>query len=130
MKQEPSDKLIGLEGHGFLVVMVGIIAPEEGNLAILEGEEAVIADSDSVGISAEVLKDSLGAIEGRFAIDAPLFAVERSLKGFEVFGIFEMTETVGKNELPFFKEVIEEVKEVTSEQGRQDPDGKEKPFTG
>jgi hypothetical protein len=27
MKQEPSDKLIGLEGHGFLVVMVGIISP-------------------------------------------------------------------------------------------------------
>ena len=26
MKQEPSDKLVGLEGHGFLAVIVGIIS--------------------------------------------------------------------------------------------------------
>jgi hypothetical protein len=130
MKQEPADKLIGLEGHGFLVVMVGIISPEEGNLAVPEGEEAVIADGYSVGISAEVGKDPPGAIEGRFAIDDPLLAVERSLKGFEVFGIFEMTETVGKKEIPFFEAILEEVQELPFEQSRQDPYRKEKPFTG
>jgi hypothetical protein len=83
-----------------------------------------------VGISAEVLKDPLGAIEGRFAIDDPLLPVERSLKGFEVSGIFEMPETVGKNKSTSFEDIIEEVKELPSEQGRQDPYGKEKPFTG
>ena len=130
MKQEPSDKLIGLEGHGFLMVMVGIISPEEGNLAVLEGEDAVIADGDSVGISAEVLKDPLGAIEGRFAIDDPLLTVERSLKGLEVSRIFEMTETVGKKEIPFLEGMIEEVQELPFEQGRHDPDREEKPFPG
>jgi hypothetical protein len=130
MKQEPSDKLVGLEGHGLLVVMVGIIAPEEGHLAVPEGEEAVIAEGDSVGISAEVLQDPLGASEGGFAIDDPLLAVERPLKGFEVFGILEMTERVGKKEIPFCEGILEEVEELPSEQGRQDPYGKEKPFTG
>jgi hypothetical protein len=130
MKQEPSDKLIGLEGHGLLEVMVGIISPKEGNLAVPEGEEAVIADGDSVGISAEVLKDPLGAIEGRFAIDDPLLPVERSLKGLEVSRIFEMTETVGKKEIPFLEGMIEEVQELASEQGRQDLNRKEKPFLG
>jgi len=80
MKKEPSDKLVGLEGHGFLTVMVGIIWPEEGNLAVLEGEDAVISDGDPVDISAEVLKDSLGIIEGGFAIDDPLFPVEMPTK--------------------------------------------------
>ena len=93
-------------------------------------EDTVIADGDPVGISAEVLKDPLGATEGRFAIDDPLLPVERSLKGFEVSGIFEMTKRVGKKEIPFFEEVMEEVKELPSERGRQDPYGKEKPFTG
>jgi hypothetical protein len=130
MKQEPADKLIGLEGHGFLAVMVGIISPEEGNLVVPEGEEAVIADGDSVGISAEVLKDPLGAIEGGFAIDDPFLQVERPLKGLEVSGIFEMTETVGKKEVTFFEAILEEVKEFPSEQSRQDPYGQEKPFTG
>jgi len=52
--------------------MVGIIPPEEGNVAILVGEDAVIADGDSVGISAEVLENTFGATEWRFAIDDPL----------------------------------------------------------
>jgi hypothetical protein len=130
MKQEPADKLVGLEGHGLLMVMVGIIAPEEGNLAVLEGEEAVIADGESVGVSAEVGKDPLGAIEGGFAVDDPLLAVERPLKGLEVSGIFEMTERVGKKEIPFFEAILEEVQELPSEQSREDPYRQEKPFTG
>ncbi len=64
MKKEPADKLVGLEGHRLLAVRVGIIPPEEGDLAVLDGEEAVISDGDPMGISAEVLKDALGAIEG------------------------------------------------------------------
>ena len=76
MKKEPSDKLVGLEGHSLLTVMVGIIPPEEGNLAVLEGADAVITDGDSVGISAQVLKDPLGAIEGWLAVDDPWFPVE------------------------------------------------------
>ena len=130
MKQEPADKLLGLEGHGFLAVMVGIIAPEEGNLAILEGEEAIIADGDSVGVSAEVGKNPLGAIEGGFAIDDPLLAVEKPHKGLEVSGIFEMTKRVWEKEIPFFEAILEEIQELPSEQSRQDPDRKEKAFRG
>ena len=60
MKKEPSDKFIGLERHGLLTVIVGIISPEERNIAVPDGEDAVIADGDPVGISAEVLKNPLG----------------------------------------------------------------------
>ena len=96
MKKEPSDKFVGLEGHGLLTVMVGIIPPEEGNLAVLDGENAVITDGDSMGISAEVLKDPLGAIEGRFAVDDPLLVVEKSPEGFEGFGFLEIVDTAGE----------------------------------
>ena len=76
MKKEPSDKLAGLERHGLLTVMVCIIPPSEGDLAVLDGEEAVITDCDPMGISAEALQNPLGAIEGWFAIDDPLLMVE------------------------------------------------------
>ena len=75
MKEEPPDKFIGLQRQGLLTVPVGIISPEERNLAVLDSEDAVIADGDSMGIPAEVLKDALGAMEGRFAIDDPFFKV-------------------------------------------------------
>ncbi len=116
MKKESSDKLVSLEGHRLLTVMVGIIPPEEGNLAVAEGEEAVITDCDSMGISAEVLKDSVGAIEGWFTIDDPLLMVEMPQEGFEVSGIFAMTEIGRKDKITFFEAIFEEAKELTSEQ--------------
>jgi hypothetical protein len=54
----------------------------------------VIADGDSVGISAEVLKDPLGAIEGRFAIDNPILMIELASESLKVLGRFEMADTV------------------------------------
>jgi len=90
MKKEPPDKFIGLQRHGLLTVPVGIISPEKRNMAVLDSEDTVIADGDSMGISAEVLKDPLGAIEGRFAVDDPLLVIEMSPEGFEGSAFLEM----------------------------------------
>jgi hypothetical protein len=94
----------------------------------MEVEEAVIADGDSVSICAQVLKSTFGAIEGRFAIDDPLLVVEVFSEGFEVSGIFEMTETVGKDKIIFFEVIFEKIQELASEQRRYHPDRDEKTF--
>ena len=128
VKKEPSDKLAGLERQGLLTVMVCIIPPSEGNIAVSDGEDAVITDRDPVGISAEVLKDAPGAIKGRFAINDPLLMVELSPEGFEVAGIGEMTDTALEYKITRFEAMFEEVKELASEQCRHDPHGNEEPF--
>jgi hypothetical protein len=96
--------------------MVRIISPEEGNLAVLDGEDAVITDGDSMGISAEVLKGPLGAIEGWFAIDDPLFLVEMPPEGLEVSGVLEMAEIGGEDQIPSLEAIFKEVEELASEQ--------------
>ncbi len=126
MKQEPSDKFICLERHGFFAVIVGIISPEKRNLTILVGKDAVIADGDPVGISAEVLENTFGATEWRFAIDAPLLLIELFLEGFEVAWFLEMTDTAGENKIASFEATFEVVKKLAPEQRRHDPYGKEK----
>jgi len=128
MKKEPSDKLVGLERHGFLAVVVGIISPEKRNSAVPDGEDAVIADRDPVSISAEVLKDTLGAIEGWFAIDDPLLMIELFSEGFEVSGLVEMADTTGEYEISRCEAVFQEVKELAPEQCRQDPYVNEEAF--
>ncbi len=128
MKKEPSDKLACLERHGLLTVMVCIIPPEEGNIAVSDGEDAVITDRGPVGISAEVLKDAPGAVKGRFAIDDPFLRVELSPEGFEVAGIRQMTATALEYKITRFEALLEEVKELASEQCRQDPHGNEESF--
>ena len=52
----------------------------------------VIADGDPVGISAEVLKDTLDAIEGGFAIDDPLLMIELAPESFKVLRLLEMAD--------------------------------------
>src|SRR4030042_1553883 len=125
MNKEPSYKLACLQGHGLLTVVVCIISPVKRNIAVLDGEDAVVADGDPVGISAEVQKDPRGAIEGRFAVDDPLLMIKMSPEGFEGSGLLEMADATGEYEITRFEAVFEEVKELASEQCRHDPDRNE-----
>ena len=129
MKKEPSDELVSLERHGLLTVVVCIISPSKGNIAVLDGEDAVIADRDPVSISAEVLKDPLGAIEGRFAIDDPLLMIKMSPEGFEGSGFLEMADAAGEYKSVRFEASFEKIKELASEQRRHHPYGKKKSST-
>jgi hypothetical protein len=96
----------------------------------VEVEDAVIADGDPVGISAEVLKDTLDAIEGGLAIDDPLLMIELAPESLEVYGLFEMLYTVGEYKSIRFETFFKEVKKLPFEQRRDHPDGDEKPFAG
>jgi len=116
MKKEPSDKFICLERHGLFTVIVCIISPEERDIAALDIKDSVIADSDPVGISAEVLKDSVGAIEGRFAIDDPLLMVKMSLEGFEGSEFLEMADTSGEYEITRFEAFFQKAKKLAAKQ--------------
>jgi hypothetical protein len=91
--------------------------------------DAVIADGDSVSISTQVLKNTFGAIEGGVAIDDPLLVVEVFSEGFELSGIFERTETVGKDKIIFFEVIFEKIQELASEQRGDHPYGKKKSST-
>lgn len=92
MKEEPSDELIGLESHSLLFIPIGIVTPAEGDSAVLDFEDTVIADSDSVGVSAKVLKDTLGSVKRRFAVDNPFFMIELYSECLKCSKIFQMTD--------------------------------------
>ena len=93
-----------------------------------EVEDAVVADGDPVGISAEVLKDTLDAIEGRLAIDDPLLMIELVPESLKVPGLIEMTDTVGEYKIIRFEASFEKVKELSSEQRRHHLHRNEKTF--
>jgi hypothetical protein len=98
------------------MVLVCIIPPQEGDMAVTESEEAVIVDGDPVGISAEVLKDPLDTIEGGLAIDDPLFTIELAPESLKIPGLLEMADTVGENEGTRLEAFLQEAKELPFEQ--------------
>ncbi len=126
VKKEPSDELVRFERHGLLTVLICVISPAERDIAIPVGEDAVIADGDPVGIPAEVLKDPLGATEGRFAIDDPLLLIELFPENLKVPGLLDMADTAGKYKSIRREAFFEKVKELTPEQRRHNPDRNEK----
>jgi len=128
VKQEPSDEPISLQRHGLFAVIVGIITPEKGDIALPDIEDAVVADGDPVGISAEVLKYPLGATEGWLAIDNPLLLIELFPEDLEVPWLLEMADTAGEHKIIRGEAFFEKAEELTSEQRRHDPDRNEKPL--
>ena len=89
----------------------------------------MIADCDPVGISAEVLKDTLDAIEGWLAIDDPFLMIELSPESLKVPGRLEMADTAEEDKSIRLEASFEKVQELASEQRRHHPYGKKKSFT-
>jgi hypothetical protein len=81
----------------------------------MDVEDAVIGDRDPVGISAEVLKDPLDAIERGLAIDDPLFTIELAPESLKVFRGFEMADTAGEYKSIRLEASFEKVKELPFE---------------
>ena len=63
MQEESSDELAGIEGHYLVFVTVRVVAPAEGDPAVLQFQDAVIADGHPVGVPAQILKCALGAVK-------------------------------------------------------------------
>ncbi len=63
VEKEPAKKLEGVEAHGSLSVLVGVVLVAESDLAIVEGDQPLVGDSDTMGVSGEVLEHLLGTAE-------------------------------------------------------------------
>jgi hypothetical protein len=68
VQEEASNEFLHFQGHDVTGVSPVRVAPLEGDLAIVECHEAVIADGDAVGIPAEVVQDLVGRAKRRHCI--------------------------------------------------------------
>jgi hypothetical protein len=99
MKKKPSDELIGLESQGLLFIAIGIVPPAEGDLAVLDFKDTVITDGYSMGISAQVLEDSLGTVKRWLTIDNPFFVIELPSEDLKGSGVLQMTDAAGEDKI-------------------------------
>ena len=84
MLQEPAKELIAGESHGALFVVIGIILPTESNLRFGDGDNPMVGDGNTMGITSQVLKDMVWAAEWRFRIDDPILPKQRSQESAEI----------------------------------------------
>ena len=77
MQKEAAQELVERQGHEFLLVVVGRIAPAKGDLVIGKGDQAMIGDGHAMGVAAQILQHILGATEGAFQVHHPVLVEER-----------------------------------------------------
>ena len=70
MLQETSDELLGTDGHGFCLIVPGILIPK-GNLAVVGRDYSAVGDGDTVNVAGEIIEDRTGALDGRFTVNDP-----------------------------------------------------------
>jgi hypothetical protein len=128
MKKEPSYELIGFDSHGLFFITICIVPPAERNIAVLDFQDAIVTDSDPVGISAQILKDTLSSVKRRLAIDNPFFMVEPASEHFKNMGVFQMTNATGEDKITRLETAFEIIQELTPEQRGHNPYRDEKPF--
>ena len=85
VEQKASQELVHGQGHEALLIAVGGVSPAEGDLVASQGNEAMVGDGHTMGVSAQVVEDILGAPERRLAINDPVPAEEWTQEGSESF---------------------------------------------
>ena len=87
----------------------------------------MIGDSDSVGVSGEVLEHLLGPAEGRLGMDNPIFVPYGLEPGLPDFGMLEVSKSSVKLELMVFEGALQLGKKLTAEQSAHDANRQKEP---
>ncbi len=78
VQQEAADELVRIECHDAVtgLAVLTVIFPFEADTFAVEGDEAGIGDSDTMGIAGEIGEHLIWAGEGAFGVDHPIDAAE------------------------------------------------------
>jgi hypothetical protein len=125
MEDESADELQSIEGEFFPLVPVCVVPEVEGDLAVLELDEAVIGDCDSVGVTAKIAKNKVWAAEGWSGVYQPLALVEGIKELLPAGPLCEFREAGREADLAFFVRLLQGGKKPFGEEAGEYVDGEE-----
>jgi hypothetical protein len=119
VQDEATEKLLGRQSD------FGVAASAERDAAVIERDEAMVADADPVGILAEVAEDLLLVAEGRFAIDDPSASSEPFAQAVKGLGVSVGGGGPGEAELSPLVGELEDVEQLVAKACTEDAHGNE-----
>ena len=72
VKQEATDKFLGIQEEGLFLIPIFSISVAQGDLSVLDLENTIVGERHAVGVAAEVIENGLRRTERRFRIDDPI----------------------------------------------------------
>src|SRR5436190_22929441 len=115
MQQEPPDELLGRESHFAFLVAASIVPPAESDLIAVKGNQTMIGNGHTMGITPQVTENLVRATKGRFGIDDPLVPVEFANELGKAFRFRQMLDEAGKVQAILIKGILQSVDELSAE---------------
>lgn len=119
VEKESAKKLDPLEGHGSLSVLVGVVLVAESDLAVIEGDQPLVGDSDAMSVSGEVLEYLLRTSERWLGVNHPVFVSKGLEPAFPCLGMFEFLKFAVETELLEFPGFLESGEKLSPEDPAQ-----------
>jgi hypothetical protein len=107
VEEESPEEFHGIEGHGALLVALSVVLPGEADVAVLEGEEALVGDRDPVGVTGEIFENLMRTPKGWFGIDNPVPLPKGSQKPFPVVRVGEGLQLSVEGQRPFLESLLQ-----------------------
>ncbi len=74
MQQEPTEELIGADGHFLFLVAVCVVLPSEGDPIVLKRQQPVVGNGNAVRVARKIMQYVFRPAEGRLGIHDPILA--------------------------------------------------------
>jgi len=78
VEEETAQEVVDRQSQEPLLVGVRGVSPAEGDVALLDGDQSTVGDSDTVGVATEIAQRVFRSAEGRLGIDDPVVAEQGS----------------------------------------------------
>ena len=125
MEEEAAEELDGREGEGFFEAAVAVILPAEADAVVFDFQQAMVGNSDPVGVATEILDDLGGAAERPLGVDHPAAVASGAQPTAKGLRIGEPSQIAEEGELPLLEGLQQGVPEEVAEAGAEDFNGQE-----
>src|SRR5437016_1420210 len=106
------------------MVMMRRITPAKSDLAVSEGDQAMVGDGHTVSVAAQIVQHIFGATKGTFQVDHPVLPVQWPQPGGEDLGLSEEFQISLEAELAVLEGLLERIDELAAKDFTQHPFGK------
>jgi len=114
VQKETAQELLGGQSHALFLIAMSVILPEEGDLVVVQGQEAVIADGDAMGVASQIGQHVVWATKGRLGVDDPLLAEKWPQECAKDLFLFQGLESSVEGELTLAKSLFQTVDEFAA----------------
>jgi len=130
MQQEPSQELLGGNCHQPLLVLMGIIFPAEGDLAIGNVYDPVVGDGDAMRVAGQIVEDMFGSSEWPLGVDYPVVTKQWPEKSTEGVLLDKLFHTAREPEFPLVKSALQTGNKLAAKHAAQHLHRQEEGITG